>query len=161
MQIAKHKVVSIHYTLTNNAGDVLDSSEGQSPLMYLHGMGNIVPGLEGALEGKTQGDTLNVSIPPAEAYGDRIDGLSQTVPREAFSGAGELAVGMQFRAASEDQREVLFTIVDIDGDQVTIDANHPLAGETLNFDVEVMGVREATAEEVDHGHVHGEGGHHH
>jgi FKBP-type peptidyl-prolyl cis-trans isomerase SlyD len=124
-------------------------------------MRNIIPGLEDALEGKAKGDTLNVSIPPAEGYGERIDGLSREVPRSAFDGAGELQIGMQFRAQSEDQREVIFTITALEGDNVTIDGNHPLAGETLNFDVEVMDVREATQEELDHGHVHGSGGHHH
>lgn len=161
MQIAKHKVVSIDYTLTNNAGEVVDSSEGREPLAYLHGSGNIIPGLEQALEGKTQGEKLDVSVAPEHGYGEYIEGLSQTVPREAFGDAPELAVGMQFQAQGEDQRMVVFTIVKIDGDQITIDANHPLAGETLNFKVEVTDIRDATEEEIAHGHVHGAGGHAH
>ncbi len=154
MEISKDKVVSINYTLTNNAGEVLDTSNGRGPLTYLHGARNIIPGLENALEGKNAGDNLNVSVPPGEAYGERMEGLSQVVPRAAFGEVSELQVGMQFQAQSEDQRTVIFTIVNIDGDNVTIDANHPLAGETLNFDVEVTHVREATEEEVSHGHVH-------
>jgi FKBP-type peptidyl-prolyl cis-trans isomerase SlyD len=160
MEIAKNTVVSIHYTLTNNDGEVIDSSQGQEPLTYLHGMRNIIPGLENALEGKTSGDSLKVSIPPNEAYGERIDELTQIVPRAAFDGA-TLELGMQFRAEGDNHQPVIFTIIDINGDDITIDGNHPLSGETLHFDVEVLTVRAATGEEVAHGHVHGAGGHHH
>jgi FKBP-type peptidyl-prolyl cis-trans isomerase SlyD len=160
MQIAKNMVVSIHYTLTNDEGEVLDSSDGQEPLTYLHGSHGIVPGLENALEGKVVGDSLQVSLAPEDGYGERIDELTQVVPRTAFGGA-DLELGMQFRAEGDNHHPLVFTIIDIDGDDITIDGNHPLSGETLNFDVEIMSVRAASAEEIAHGHVHGAGGHHH
>jgi len=160
MQVAKNKVVSIDYTLKNDAGEVIDSSEGHEPLFYLHGAQNIVPGLESALEGKAAGDRIQVSIAPAEAYGERNEALQQAVPREAFQGVEDLEVGMQFRAESDAGQQIV-TITAIEGDEVTVDGNHPLAGETLNFDVTVVEVRDATAEELEHGHVHGPGGHHH
>jgi FKBP-type peptidyl-prolyl cis-trans isomerase SlyD len=160
MQVAKNKVVSIDYTLKNDEGEVIDSSEGQEPLFYLHGNQNIVPGLEKALEGKMSGDQVQVSLAPSEAYGERNDALQQVVPREAFQGIDALEVGMQFRAESNAGQQIV-TITAIDGDEVTVDGNHPLAGETLNFDVTVVDVRDATEEELEHGHVHGPGGHHH
>jgi FKBP-type peptidyl-prolyl cis-trans isomerase SlyD len=160
MQVAKNKVVSIDYTLKNDAGEVIDSSEGHEPLLYLHGAQNIVPGLEIALEGKAAGDRIQVSIAPAEAYGERNEALQQAVPREAFQGVEDLEVGMQFRAESDAGQQIV-TITAIEGDEVTVDGNHPLAGETLNFDVTVVEVRDASAEELEHGHVHGPGGHHH
>jgi FKBP-type peptidyl-prolyl cis-trans isomerase SlyD len=160
MQVAKNKVVSIDYTLKNDAGEVIDSSEGHEPLLYLHGAQNIVPGLETALEGKATGDRIEVSIGPEEAYGERNDALQQVVAREAFQGVEDLEVGMQFRAESNAGQQIV-TITAIEGDEVTVDGNHPLAGETLNFDVTVVDVRDASAEELEHGHVHGPGGHHH
>lgn len=161
MQIAKNSVVNIHYTLKDNAGKVLDSSAGGEPLAYMHGNGNLIPGLEKALEGKRMGDKLSVSIPPAEAYGTRDEDLVQSVPRSAFgNAAGKLAVGMQFHADSNHGPRTV-TITSIEGDKVMVDGNHPLADQTLNFDVEIAEVREATAEELEHGHVHGPGGHHH
>ena len=160
MKIAHEKVVSIHYTLTNHEGTVLDSSTGSDPLAYLHGFGNIIPGLENALTGKQAGDKLKVSIKPEEAYGVRDDALVQVVPRTAFGGAQDLEVGMQFQAQTPQGVRVV-TIVEVEGDDITLDGNHPLAGETLHFDVEVTEVRAASQEELAHGHVHGEGGHHH
>lgn len=161
MQIAKDAVVNIHYTLKNDAGAVLDSSAGGEPLAYMHGNGNLIPGLEKALEGKRAGDKLSVSIPPKDAYGTRNEELVQSVPRSAFGGAaGKLAVGMQFQADSNHGPRTV-TITSIEGDKVTVDGNHPLADQTLNFDVEVADVRSATAEELQHGHVHGPGGHDH
>lgn len=156
MQVSDQKVVYIHYTLTNDEGEIIDSSEGQEPLAYIHGSGNIIPGLENALEGKTIGDKLTVSIPPEEAYGVRDDELVHSVPKAAFSGVDEILPGMQFH--SDDNA---FTVLDVQGDTVVLDGNHVLAGQTLNFDVEVTDVRDALAEEIDHGHVHGPGGHHH
>jgi FKBP-type peptidyl-prolyl cis-trans isomerase SlyD len=161
MQIAKHKVATIEYTLTNSDGDVLDSSENREPLAYIQGIGNLISGLEEALEGKTNGDNLQVTIPPEKAYGHYDDDLVQVVNRSVFQGVSQLEVGMQFHAESEQGNTKVIWIADIDGDDVTIDANHPLAGETLNFDVKIVAVREATQEELDHGHVHGPGGHHH
>ena len=160
MQISPNKVVSIHYTLKNDAGDVLDSSAGREPLAYLHGAGNIVPGLEKALEGKASGDTLNVRVAPEEGYGPRHDALMQDVPREAFQGVEDIQPGMQFHAQGPSGPMVV-TVVETAEESVKVDGNHPLAGETLHFDVEVTEVREATAEEQEHGHVHGAGGHHH
>ena len=160
MQIANHKVVSIHYTLTNDEGDVLDSSKGQDPLAYLHGFGNIISGLENALSGRSLGDKFTVSIAPAEGYGERDNEMVQSVPKSAFQGVDEILPGMQFQAQSPDGMQ-LVTVIDVDGDEVILDGNHPMAGMTLNFEVEVTEVRDATAEELEHGHVHGPGGHHH
>jgi FKBP-type peptidyl-prolyl cis-trans isomerase SlyD len=160
MQIADNAVVHIHYTLTNDAGDKLDSSAGSEPLAYLHGFSNIIPGLEAALESKAAGDKLNVRIPAEEAYGERQDELVQDVPLEALKEVGDLQVGMQLQAQAEDGVQV-FTIKAIGEETATLDGNHPLAGEALTFDVEVVGVKEASAEELEHGHVHGPGGHEH
>lgn len=160
MQIAERSVASFHYTLTNDAGDVLDSSEGREPLAYLHGVGNIVPGLEREMAGHVAGDRFNVDVAPEEGYGDYIDELVQIVPRTSFQGIDDLAVGMQFQAQTG-QGPIAVVVTEIEGDEVTVDGNHPLAGETLHFAVEVVEVREASAEELQHGHVHGAGGHHH
>ena len=151
MQIAANKAVSIDYTLTNDAGDVIDSSAGGAPLVYLHGAGNIIVGLEKALEGKNVGDELSVAIEPEDAYGEYSAELVATLTREMFEGVDELEVGMQFHASAPDGGMQI----------VTVDGNHPLAGQRLNFKVKVVDVREANAEEIAHGHIHGEGGHHH
>jgi FKBP-type peptidyl-prolyl cis-trans isomerase SlyD len=161
MQIAQDKVVLIHYTLTDDGGKVLDSSSGGDPLAYLHGQGNIIPGLEKALEGKQAGDKLNVRVEPAEGYGVRDDSLVQQVPRRAFGSVSKVEPGMQFHAQSAQGQMRVVTVTHVKGDMVTVDANHPLAGEVLVFDVEVAEVRDATGEELEHGHVHGPGGHHH
>ncbi|MFU4861077.1 FKBP-type peptidyl-prolyl cis-trans isomerase [Pseudomonas aeruginosa] len=161
MQIAANKAVSIDYTLTNDAGDVIDSSAGGAPLVYLHGAGNIIVGLEKALEGKNVGDELSVAIEPEDAYGEYSAELVATLTREMFEGVDELEVGMQFHVSAPDGGMQIVTIRDIDGDDVTVDGNHPLAGQRLNFKVKVVDVREANAEEIAHGHIHGEGGHHH
>ncbi len=160
MQITSGKVVSIDYTLTSDSGEVIDSSEGGQPLVYLHGNGQIISGLEKALEGKAAGAELKVKVEPAEGYGLRDDKKLIVVPRDRIDGTGELKEGMQLQASSGGGMQVV-TITKIAGDEVTIDANHPLAGANLNFDVNVREVREATPEEIDHGHVHGPGGHHH
>ena len=160
MQISQDMVVSIHYTLKNDAGDVLDTSSGRDPLAYLHGNNNIIPGLEKALEGKAAGDSVQVSVEPGEGYGERQEGLVQDVPREAFQGIDDIKPGMQFQAQGP-QGPVLVTVTSVADETVTVDGNHPLAGETLHFDVEVAEVREATDEEMEHGHVHGPGGHEH
>jgi len=158
MQIADKTAVSIHYTLTNNQGEQLDSSRGEEPLTYLHGAGNIIAGLEAALAGKSPGDTFNVSIPPAEAYGEIVPDMKQVISKSMFEGM-DVAVGMQFHADVNYGSGVI-TVTEINGDDVTIDGNHPLAGETLNFDVEVLDVRPATEDEMAHGHIHGAGCHH-
>ncbi|MEY4685912.1 MAG: hypothetical protein RLZ25_2371 [Pseudomonadota bacterium] len=160
MQIEHQKVVSIHYTLTNEAGQVLDSSENQEPLAYIHGHGNIIPGLENALVGLSKGEKLKVTVAPADGYGERDDSMVQAVPRSAFQDVDDIKPGMQFQAQSPEGIQ-LVTVVSVDGDEVTLDGNHPMAGITLIFDVEITDVRDATAEELDHGHVHDPGGHHH
>jgi len=160
MQIANNKVVSIHYKLTNDEGSILDSSEGQEPLAYLHGLGNIIPGLENALTGRAVGDKFTVTIPPEDGYGERDNEMVQSVPKSAFQGVDQIQPGMQFQAQSPEGMQ-LVTVIDVDGDEVILDGNHPMAGITLTFDVEVTEIRDATAEELDHGHVHGPGGHHH
>lgn len=160
MKIAEQKVVSIHYTLTDSAGAVLDSSSGSEPLSYLHGFGNIIPGLESALEGRQAGEKLSVTVDPEQGYGARDEGLVQAVPRSAFKGVAGLAPGMQFQAQGP-QGARLVVVTQVQQDVVTVDANHPLAGQTLSFEVEIAEVRDATAEELEHGHVHGPGGHHH
>lgn len=160
MKVADNKVVVIDYTLTDNSGTVIDSSEGAGPLAYLHGADNIIPGLEEALLGKEAGEKVKASIEPANAYGERHEALKQEVPAELFSGVDNVEVGMQFQSET-DQGPVLVTVVAVNDETITVDGNHPLAGVHLNFDVEVREVREASAEELEHGHVHGEGGHHH
>ena len=152
MEIASNRVASIHYTLTNDEGQVIDRSPEAQPLSYLHGAGNIVPGLERALEGKSAGDTFNVDVTPEEGYGQRNDGLIQTVPREAFQGVDSINPGMQFRAQT-DNGPLVVTVVEVDDAQVKIDGNHPLAGQTLHFAIEVANVREASEQEKQVGHV--------
>lgn len=153
MKITKDKVVSFDYTLKNDAGAELDSSRDAEPMAYLHGAGNIIPGLEQAMEGKAAGDEFQVSIESADAYGDFEDELTQVVPRNMFEGVDEIQVGMQFQAQTSEGMQVV-RIAAVEGDNVTIDANHPLAGERLHFDINVKEVREATGEELEHGHVH-------
>ena len=153
MQIAKNTVVTIDYTLTNDDGQVIDTSSNSQPLAYIHGTGSIIPGLEAALEGKDSGEEVKVSIPPEQAYGERDDELKQVVPKDRFDGVDKLEPGMQFQAQSEGGVRIV-TISAVEGDDVTVDANHPLAGETLHFEVAVREVREASAEELEHGHVH-------
>jgi FKBP-type peptidyl-prolyl cis-trans isomerase SlyD len=159
MQVAQDAVVSIHYTLTDDKGEKLDSSDG-TPLAYLHGNGNLIPGLERELEGKSAGDKLSVKIAAADAYGEYDKSLVQRVPRRALKGVGNVRVGMQLHTQSADGVRAV-TVTNIVGDMVTLDANHPLAGQNLNFDVEIAEVRAATEEELAHGHVHGPGGHDH
>lgn len=153
MQIANDTVVAIDYTLKDDEGAVLDTSEGKEPLSYLHGAGNIIPGLEKALEGKAAGEEVNVRIEPADAYGERRDELKQEVPRNLFEGVDNLEAGMQFQAQGDGGTQIV-TVVAVEGEQVTVDANHPMAGVPLNFDVKVVEVREASGEEKEHGHAH-------
>jgi FKBP-type peptidyl-prolyl cis-trans isomerase SlyD len=153
-------VVTIDYTLTDDDGNVVDTSQGNEPMAYLHGANNIIPGLETALEGKKLGDEFSVTVNPEEGYGERDDSRQQVVPREMF-GEEEIQVGAQFHAASPDGNHIVVTVMNVDGDNITVDGNHPLAGQTLNFDVKVVDIRDATQEELDHGHVHGPEGHQH
>lgn len=160
MQVAANKVVSIHYTLTDDRGETLDSSQGHEPLAYIHGIGNLIPGLEKELEGKQAGDKLKVHVKPEDGYGVRDDALIQAVPRRMFKGMGDLKVGMRLQAQGDHGVRIV-RIAHITGDMVTVDGNHELAGVPLNFAVEITEVRDATSEELEHGHVHGPGGHHH
>lgn len=156
MQITKHKVAAIHYTLRDNEGNVLDSSEGRDPLYYIQGVGNLISGMEEGLEGKSKGDKLNIKVAPDKGYGELDESLVQKVPKQAF-GDQEVKTGMRFHT----DRGQVVTVTEVGIETITVDGNHPLAGVELNFSVEVMDVRNATQEEISHGHVHGPGGHHH
>ena len=156
MNISDNKVVSFHYTLKNDDGEIIDSSSGHDPLAYIHGQGNIIPGLENALGNKAVGDKLAVVVPPEEGYGLRDADLMQAVALANFQDPSQVAVGVQFQAQVGDHVHIA-TVTKVDGDVVTIDMNHPLADMVLHFDVEVMGVRDATSEELEHGHVHHDG----
>jgi FKBP-type peptidyl-prolyl cis-trans isomerase SlyD len=160
VDISADKVVLIHYTLKDDSGAVIDSSAGGDPLAYIQGHGNLVVGLEKALEGKHDGERVVVSVAPAEGYGTHDAKLIQRVPKRSLQGAGTIKKGMQFQSRTEHGMR-LFTVTAVVGDMVTLDANHELADKTLNFEVDIVSVREATAEELEHGHVHGAGGHHH
>ena len=161
MTIAQHKVVSIHYKVSDSESDeVIDSSENAEPMTYLHGAQNIIPGLEQALEGKAVGDELEVVVEAADAYGERSDDRIQQVPMEAFQGMEKVEPGMAVTAQT-DQGQINLVITEVNGDMVTVDANHPLAGKSLKFEVSVEEVRDASEEEMAHGHVHGPGGHEH
>jgi FKBP-type peptidyl-prolyl cis-trans isomerase SlyD len=159
MQVTDNMAVSIHYTLKNDEGEIIDSSEGSEPLAYLHGGGNIISGLERALHGKQAGDKFNVRIEAEDAYGEFMDDRVQVIPRSMFEGIDTVEVGMQFHADVSSGPGVV-TVIAIEGDAVTIDGNHPLAGVPLTFDVEVVEVRLATQEELAHGHIHGAGCNH-
>jgi len=161
MKIAPNKVATLHYTLKDDKGALIESSVGNEPLAYIHGTGNLIPGLEEKLEGKQAGDKLSAVIKPEDAYGERDEEMIEVVEKAEFDAGEELEVGKEFQYDDEDGNVFHVRIVKIEGDKVTVDGNHPLAGQTLAFDVEVVAVRDATAEELEHGHVHGEGGHHH
>jgi FKBP-type peptidyl-prolyl cis-trans isomerase SlyD len=145
--------------LKDDAGAVIDSSSPEEPMAYLHGHGNLVPGLERELEGKGTGDRLNVRLSPADGYGERNQELIQKVPRRSLKGISKITVGLRLQAqTAQGPRPVIVT--QVVGDMVTLDGNHPLAGKNLNFDIAIEDVRDATEEELAHGHVHGPGGHH-
>ena len=157
-RVGDGKVVLFHYTLTDVEGHELDSSQGDEPMCYLHGAANIVPGLEEALEGKEVGDKLSVEVPPEKAYGERQETDPQPLPRDAFPADMTVEVGMQFFAEGPSGEPTPIWIERVEDDAVYIDVNHPLAGETLRFDVEIVRIRDANAEERDHGHPHGPDG---
>ena len=153
MTVTHNKVVTIDYTLKNNDGQILDQSQN-GEFEYLHGASNIIPGLESALLDKKAGETLSVTVPPAMGYGELNAALKQVVPMNMFESNENVTIGQQFHAQGDDGHDIMITVTEIDGDNVTIDGNHPLAGLDLNFDVTVIGIRDATQEEMDHGHVH-------
>ena len=160
MPVAQDSVVTLHYTLKDDAGTVLDSSSPQEPLAYLHGHGNLIPGLEKELEGKNAGDALTVTVAPADGYGEYDERLVQSVPRRSLRGIKDIKPGMHLHAQTEDGPRTV-TVTKVLGDMVTLDGNHPLASKSLHFDVRIEDVRPATEEELSHGHVHGAHGHHH
>lgn len=160
MTITRDNVVTIHYTLKDDEGTVIDSSAGGEPLAYLHGHGNLVPGLERELTGRKIGDKVSVRVAPAEGYGEYDDRLVQTVPRRSLRGVKDIQTGMHFHAHTEGGPRTV-TVTRLVGDMVTLDGNHPLAGKHLNFDIQIEAVRAASEEELSHGHVHGPEGHHH
>jgi FKBP-type peptidyl-prolyl cis-trans isomerase SlyD len=160
MSVAQDQVVSIHYTLKNDAGEVIDASPAGEPLAYLHGHGNLIAGLERELAGRGAGEKLQVKVVAADAYGEYDPALVQRVPRRALKGIADVRVGMRLQAQSQHGARPV-TVTQLAGDMVTLDGNHPLAGQNLNFEVEIAAVRPATPEELSHGHVHGPDGHHH
>ena len=162
MKITADKAITLNYTLKDNDGKLIDESKDAS-FIYLHGHNNIIPGLEAALSDKAKGDTFELVLEPKDAYGEYNPAITQTISSSAF-GDEKIEVGMQFHAEGEEGEPVMITISEINGDDVTIDGNPPLAGVTLNYDVEVMDVRDATEEELSHGHIHAHGescGHNH
>jgi FKBP-type peptidyl-prolyl cis-trans isomerase SlyD len=159
MQIGAKKAVTFHYSLRDDEGNILDSSDGKAPMAYLHGNGNIVAGLEKALEGKQVGDEVKVTVSPAEGYGVRDEKNIRNVPRRRLP-EGNLKPGMRLHLRTEQGGQGVVTVMAIKGDYVTIDGNHPLADKTLHFEVKIVEVRDASAQEIEHGHVHGPGGHH-
>ena len=154
MKIANNCVVSFHYTLTDEDGQTLDSSDGREPLAYLHGHNGIIPGLENELTGKGQGDSLQVVVQPQDGYGEFNPQLLQQVPREAFQGVESIEPGMQFQAQGEGGQAQMVVVREVTDEAVLVDGNHPLAGQVLNFDVTIESVREASEEEIAHGHAH-------
>ena len=160
MQIGDQKVVTLHYILTDNEGRVIDKSDDGS-FAYLHGASNIIPGLENALSGKSAGEELTVSVSPEDAYGARDEAMLQQVPKNMFEDTNQIAVGTQFHAQGPNGEMLVVTVMEVQEEHVLVDGNHPLAGVDLNFDVKIIEVRDASEEEVEHGHVHGAGGHHH
>lgn len=155
------KVVNLKYTLRNGEGEVLDQSDATHPFLYMHGSSQIIPGLESALEGLKAGDKKMVVVAPEQGYGEKDPQLVIKVKRSQFPEEADVQAGMQFESRSQEGYSMVFTVAEVVGDEVTIDGNHPMAGVTLHFDVEVMDVRDATEEEKSHGHAHGPGGHHH
>ncbi len=158
MKIENKRVVQIHYTLKDDQGEILDSSAGKSPLPYIHGVGALIPGLEKQLLGKQAGDKFTAVVAPADGYGEYDEEQVFEVPVSEFEGDDELELGMQIQLDTE-SGPAIATIVHMEEDVITLDLNHPLAGTTLNFEVEVIEVREATQQELDHGHVHTHGAH--
>jgi len=154
MQISDSKVATLNYTLKDDEGVVIDESQ-DGQFVYLHGAQNIIPGLENALLDKAKGDKLSVRIDAKDGYGERNESMVQNVDRAMFDVEEELQAGHQFHAESPDGQMLTVTVTEVNGDEVTVDGNHPLAGVHLNFDVEVLEVRDATADEIEHGHIHG------
>jgi FKBP-type peptidyl-prolyl cis-trans isomerase SlyD len=160
MQIGDQKVVTLHYTLTDSEGRVIDKSD-DGTFAYLHGASNIIPGLESALAGKSTGEEVTIAVSPEEGYGARDDAMLQQVPKSMFEDDSQIAVGSQFHAQGPNGEMLIVTVMEVQDEHVLVDGNHPLAGVDLHFDVTIIEVREASAEELEHGHVHGPEGHQH
>ena len=161
MQILEQKVVTMNYEVVDDQGQLIDRSEEGGPLAYIHGNGQLIPGLETALEGRSKGDKVAVDVAPEQGYGERDEEGVQIVARNQFDDSVEIEVGMQFEAQDDDEGHQIVTVVAVDGENITLDTNHPLAGKNLRFEVEILDVRDASTEELSHGHVHGPGGHDH
>lgn len=161
MRVEQNKVVSMHYKLADKDGVVIDNSEGRPPLAYIHGIGALVAGLEAQLENKVVGDKFQAIVAPEDAYGTRDEELVRVVPKSGFQGDEEMTIGMQVQIDTGDKGLAIATLTAIDGDDITLDLNHPLSDMELHFDIDIMDIREATSDEIAHGHVHGEGGHQH
>ena len=157
MKVAKDIVVSLAYQVKTEDGVVVDQATVDAPLDYLHGHNNLIVGLETALEGREAGEKFEVTVAPEDAYGEHVDEMVQRVPANVFQGVDEITVGMRF-LADTDQGPIPVEVTEVDGNEVVVDGNHMLAGQTLTFEVEVMSTREATAEEIEHGHIHQGGG---
>ena len=159
--VATGMVVGIYYTLKDSRGTVLDTNrKGGKPMPYLHGSGNILPGLERALEGKHKNDFVSVDLAPADGYGEKRADLVRALPRKSFPAELKLAPGQRLTGRDPDGRSRTILVMEVGEDEVKVDENHPLAGEALHFEVTIVGIREATEEERTHGHAHGPGGHH-
>ena len=161
MRISEQKVVTMNYEVADDQGQLIDRSEEGGPLAYIHGNGQLIPGLETALEGRGKGDKIAVDVPPEQGYGERDEEGVQIVARNQFDDSVEIEVGMQFEAQDDDDEHQIVTVAAVDGENITLDTNHPLAGKNLRFKVEILDVRDASTEELSHGHVHGPGGHDH
>lgn len=161
MRISEQKVVTMNYEVADDQGQLIDRSEEGGPLAYIHGNGQLIPGLETALEGRGKGDKVAVDVPPEQGYGERDEEGVQTASRNQFDDSVEIEVGMQFEAQDDDEGHQIVTVAAVDGENITLDTNHPLAGKNLRFKVEILDVRDASTEELSHGHVHGPGGHDH
>jgi len=160
VNIKEKCVVSMHYKLTDETGQLIDASEDQ-PLLYIHGTNSLIPGLEKQLDGKVKGDQIIAKVAPEEGYGPVMPQLIQNLPLSTFQGVEKIEVGMEFEASNDNNEKMIVRVDAVDGEEITINGNHPLAGKTLNFDVNIVDVREASEEELSHGHVHGAGGHQH
>lgn len=154
------QVIGFHYTLKDKDGTIIDTSSDSTPLLFLEGSGQIIPGLENEIKGLNVGEKKNVEVKAADAYGEVVEDLRITVQKSQFPEEQVINVGDQFQV-NEEEHAPIFTIIKIEGEEVHIDGNHPMAGHDLFFDVEITEKREATADEISHGHAHGEGGHHH
>lgn len=155
MQITKNKVATFGFTVINESGQTLDSSKESGLFSYVHGIGYLIPGLESAMEGKSAGDSFSISVLPAQGYGERDESLVQVIPRSVFDGIGDLDVGLQLQLEDQNGTKIA-AVTRIEEDNVTLDGNHPLAGVTLNFAIDIVDVRDATEEELDHGHPAGQ-----